>query len=122
SSIAARRRTGSFSPNTSLRLRSSKVDMLLDIVFSVSDRRPRATRPWLILCEILTLRLTQHLRIHCGRLTRHSEPTLALLQLLTGGMEAPGHEQKVTLQNQTHHYKIRSAPARSRARQNRGFE
>src|SRR5438445_213702 len=27
-------------------LRSSKVDMLLDIVFSVSDRRPRATRPW----------------------------------------------------------------------------
>jgi len=72
--------------------------------------------------EILTLRLTQHLRIHCGRLTRHSEPTLALLQLLTGGMEAPGHEQKVTLQNQTHHYKIRSAPARSRARQNRGFE
>src|SRR5689334_19620864 len=37
--MAARRRTGSFSPNTSLRLRSSKVDMLLDIVFSVSDRR-----------------------------------------------------------------------------------
>jgi hypothetical protein len=29
------RRTGSFSPNTSVRLRSSKVDMLLDIVFSV---------------------------------------------------------------------------------------
>src|SRR5437879_120410 len=44
--MAARRRTGSFSPNTSLRLRSSKVDMLLDIVFSVSNRRPRATRPW----------------------------------------------------------------------------
>src|SRR5437879_13310031 len=39
---------GSFSPNTSLRLRSSKVDMLLDIVFSVSDRRSRATRPSLI--------------------------------------------------------------------------
>src|SRR5215471_16486704 len=68
------------------------------------------TTPW----TIVTLRLTQHLRIHCGRLTCHSEPTLALLQLLTGGMEAPGHEQKVTLQNQTHHYKIRSAPARSR--------
>ena len=28
---------------------AGKVDMLLDIVFSVSDRRPRATRPWLIL-------------------------------------------------------------------------
>jgi hypothetical protein len=28
---------------------SSKLDMLLDIVFSVSDRRPGATRPWLIL-------------------------------------------------------------------------
>src|SRR5580704_6353552 len=37
--MAARRRTGSFSPNTSLRLRSSKVDMLLDIVFSVSGHR-----------------------------------------------------------------------------------
>ena len=44
--------------------------------------------------EILTLRLTQHLRIHCGRLTRHSEPTLALLQLLTGGMEAPVMNKK----------------------------
>src|SRR5271169_271898 len=39
SSIAARRRTGSFSPNTSLRLRSSRVEMLLDIVFSLSGRR-----------------------------------------------------------------------------------
>jgi hypothetical protein len=29
--MAARRRAASFSPNTSLRLRSSKVDMLLDI-------------------------------------------------------------------------------------------
>jgi hypothetical protein len=36
-------RTGSFSPNTSLRIRSSEVDMLLEIVFSVSHRRPRAT-------------------------------------------------------------------------------
>jgi len=35
---------GSFSPNTSLRLRSSKVDMLLDIVFSVSDCRLQAIR------------------------------------------------------------------------------
>ncbi len=37
-----------FSPNTSLRLRSSRVDMLLDMMFSVSDRRPRERRPWVI--------------------------------------------------------------------------
>jgi hypothetical protein len=35
--IAARQRTGSFSPNTSLRLRSSKVDMLYDTDFFHED-------------------------------------------------------------------------------------
>lgn len=37
-------------------------------------------------------------------------------------MEASGHEQEVTPKNQTHHDQIRSAPARSGARQSRGFE
>lgn len=37
-------------------------------------------------------------------------------------MEASGHEQEVTPKNQTHHHQIRSAPARSGARQSRGFE
>jgi len=36
-----------------LRLRSSKVDLLLDIVFSVSDRRPPATGAWLIFMTLV---------------------------------------------------------------------
>lgn len=37
-------------------------------------------------------------------------------------MEASGHEEEVTPKNQTHHDQIRSAPARTGARQSRGFE
>ena len=53
-------------------------------------------------------------------MTGHSELTFApRFRLLTGGMEASGHEQEVTSKNQTHHDQIRSARARSGARQSR---
>jgi hypothetical protein len=49
------------------------------------------------------------------RITGYSELTFApRLRLLTGDMEAAGHEEEVTLKTRTQHDKIRPAPARSR--------
>jgi hypothetical protein len=53
-------------------------------------------------------------------LTGYSELTFApRLRLLTGDMEAAGHEEEVMLKTQTQRDKIPPAPARSRTRENR---